>query len=216
MDSAIQEYKRTNQWRQLSIAAARIGDNNLARLANARALTEERGIVKIESISINWMDAYSNSPQLSIVLNREVVSDEYIYEHREGYYFARVGPVCNFYAYTAPGRGYGGAKINIVLSDGSEKLLVGPWSGNSGGTNRLFNQTKECAYIGRYNIAGAVDIDAIIPFLKEKGLGLIKCNMGRGVYYSITSKKKYPDSLYGQKPTSTSSYKFVEEVLESQ
>ena len=60
------------------------------------------------------------------------------WEERGGYYRAQYGDLIQYFAYDGPGRGFGGAKFDIVMSDGEKRTLIGPWSSSSGVINHVF------------------------------------------------------------------------------
>ena len=97
---------------------------------------------------------------------------EYIYERREDLYFAvdeRTGQV-HYYAYSAPGTGFGGAKINVTMLDGSTETLIGPWSSRCGVINRVgFTPSKEVSIQSVYSMASAMTINAINELIAPLG-----------------------------------------------
>jgi len=185
-------------WRELANAKKREGDEAGYNLANARALTHERGAIEIVDIRPAWADKWDNCPGIQTLLNRRPESDEYIYTQHGSLYYAEVGPMCSYFSYTSPGRGYGGSKFKILLSDGTFKDLIGPWSSGSYAMNA--NGFGPCiessvtADVGVWNrgytyYGGSVRVDAVIPLLEKKGLGLILMESDT---YQPTSRKKYP------------------------
>ena len=165
----------------------------------ARALTLSRDPIIIEDIRPRWMDGSGNMPTLDIKLNRMPKSDEKVYTNPEGtsLYYSEVGPLCSFFSYTKPGGGYGGSHFKILMDDGSYKVLKGPWSSGCYAMNRhglgpcmsvsLTTSDKDWKR-GYTYCGGAILVEAVLPLLEQKGLGL--CLMDSHCY-EPTSRKKY-------------------------
>ncbi len=60
------------------------------------------------------------------------------YEKRGVLYRGEEGDAVRFFAYTGPGRGFGGAHFDITLLDGTPVTLIGPWSSRAGAVNKFF------------------------------------------------------------------------------
>lgn len=173
-------------WERVHELKVRTGDEAGARVALANKLTFELGPIVLEDVEIDWADGWANDPRVNVKANREPKAEEFLYEHKESYYFARVGCVCRFVHYVRPGSGFGGRTFHLTMKDGSIESLYGPWSGNSLGARRAgFPATKEASGAG-----GAITIEALVPLLKTKGLGLCETHGG---FFTVTSRAKYPD-----------------------
>ena len=206
MDKALSTLERNaindpSLWRRVATKKKRIGDMPGFLLANARTSTFERGDIKVVAVAVDWMDRYANSPRIKVLLNREPGRDEFIYQtnkEQPSLHYAEVGPVCRFFSYSKPGRGYGGAKFTILMRNGSFKDLIGPWSSGSYAMNTHgFGPCMDVSYTadtrvwakGHTYCGGSVRVDSVIPLLEEKGLGL--CLMEANTYQP-TSRSKYP------------------------
>lgn len=185
-------------WRQLVSEYNRFGDEKKSKIANARALSFERGAVEIKDIMPNWHDGWSNGPTLKVVVSREPHPDEFIYTQKGPLYFANVGPICSFFAYERLGRGYGGRRFDILMNNGETKSLIGPWSSGSYAMNKngfgpclSVSLTADLTVMNRgfTFIASSILVSTALPLLAKKGLGLVLMESGM---YEITSRKKYP------------------------
>ena len=88
------------------------------------------------------------------------------YTERNGMYFAedaRSGRVSYFYWDGKPnGRGFGGAKYELTMVDGSTRVLEGPWSSNSCAMNKEgFKPSMEVTIHCLYNMADAMTVEEI-------------------------------------------------------
>lgn len=76
--------------------------------------------------------------------------------------------VVSFYAYSGPGRGYGGAHITLNTVDG-EETLIGPWSSRCGVMNHAFQASMEIVLVGKYRMASAMTFSALNKYLRQCG-----------------------------------------------
>ncbi|MGW8177501.1 MAG: hypothetical protein ACWGQW_01725 [bacterium] len=84
---------------------------------------------------VNWWEAYANEPGLQILVDKMPDLGDLRYEERNGLYYAEKDGYVSFYYYVRPGEGFGGRAFKVVMKDGEEKILKGPWSSNSGSMN---------------------------------------------------------------------------------
>lgn len=82
--------------------------------------------------------------------------------------------VAFYYSYSGPGRGFGGARIEIPVEDGTTHVLIGPWSSRCGVMNHAFQASMEVVLNSRYNMAGAMTFTALNKYLAPMGL---QCDM---------------------------------------
>lgn len=88
--------------------------------------------MKINNASVQWHEGYLNHPELLIDVDRDQVNyDHILFEKRGDLYYGESQGLVNFFAYSGPGQGYGGASFPIKMKDGSKETLVGPWSSRS-------------------------------------------------------------------------------------
>ena len=67
---------------------------------------------------------------------------DYLYECEEdSLYMGFYGHLVQYFAYSEPGRGYGGARVDITMMDGESRTLIGPWSSRTGVINYAFKDT---------------------------------------------------------------------------
>ena len=116
---------------------------------------------------------FKNKWELEIIIPKELWElyedrSHMQYEQRGSMYFAqdeRTGRVSYFF-YEKPGRGFGGYTYNLPMKDGTTAILHGPWSSNSHAMNHAgFEPSKEVTIQGRYNMAGAMTVEAINQLL---------------------------------------------------
>lgn len=173
-------------WSRVHELKTRMGDEAGARVTLANKLTFELGPIVLEDVEIDWADGWANDPRINVRSNRIPQAEEFLYERKDNYYFAKVDCVCLFIYYDRPGSGFGGRTFHLTMKDGSIESLHGPWSGNSLGAKLAgFPPTMAAAGAG-----GAITIDALVPLLKTKGLGLCETHGG---FFTVTSRAKYPD-----------------------
>lgn len=213
--------------RRLAAEYRRLGSENMARLADAVALQYERGPVEVLDINIEWCERYANPPRLNVRVSRLPQNDEWIFtQHHEitGLHYAEVHGMCQFYSYVRPDRGYGGARFKILMANGEEKTLIGPWSSGSYAMNQHgFGPCMEIGVTDKPEViakakghtyyGGAITIEKILPALQAKGYGLVLMQSNT---YEITSRAKYPDRKYHAKsckPGSMGSFCTVKEVV---
>ena len=103
--------------------------------------------------NIHYHRVYSNLPSLRYTSNRKMDSlidnlrkDIRYRLVKNGLYLGmnwKNPSLISFFAYKAPGHGYGGAEFMITMENGDTRLLTGPWSSRAG----LFN-TDEIQIVG--------------------------------------------------------------------
>ena len=62
--------------------------------------------------------------------------DDFRFIKRGPLYFAELGGLVRFYHYEKPGEGFGGREFSVILEDGTEETLIGPWSSGPSYMNR--------------------------------------------------------------------------------
>lgn len=115
-------------------------------------------MVQINSAKIDWMERFSNLPNLVVHVDnlplREEVAFRQIVHSWDGAVatsrslWGRVGDFCTFNFWTASDQtGYGGSTFTYKLEDGTSLSLKGPWSSNSLSMNRYFPTCHEVTLI---------------------------------------------------------------------
>jgi hypothetical protein len=94
--------------------------------------------MKILKAQLDWMGSWANSPDLRVLIDAYPNTDNLRYRRSMSLYYAHLEGLARFYYYAKPDRGFGGREYKITLEDGSEKILKGPWSSNSGAVNKHF------------------------------------------------------------------------------
>lgn len=92
---------------------------------------------KILDIQVDWREHVLNDPELKILLDRFAESDRFLYTKDGGIYYAEFGAVVRFYAHfgKTPEEnqgGFGGARFELTMIDGTKITLVGPWTSRAG------------------------------------------------------------------------------------
>lgn len=89
--------------------------------------------MEVLNAKVDWNLRWANPPSLYLLVDK--IPDDLEYEQRGSLYFAEKEGFVNFFYYHVPDQGYGGRKFHLKMKDGSEKVLIGPWSSNSSAMN---------------------------------------------------------------------------------
>lgn len=98
----------------------------------------------------SWLseERFANTPRLCITLSREFDYPALRFKHKGGYWYAeKDGFVMAHYHTRSPEQqdGYGGRHFPIVMEDGEEVVLKGPWHSNTADFYRVTGmQLVEC------------------------------------------------------------------------
>lgn len=95
--------------------------------------------MKVVKAKIDWMEKWSNNPELVVAVEDWPSSEEFRYEQRGNLFFAEKDGAVSFFSHSGKDEnlgGYGGDEFKIRMIDGTEKILKGPWSSRSGVMNR--------------------------------------------------------------------------------
>lgn len=161
--------------------------------------------MKVLDANIDPMNGYSNPAKLHLLVDKIPERSEMVYEQKGSLYFAEKDGLCKFYAYTAPGNGYGGNEFTINMKDGTTKVLKGPWSSRSGCMNRFFTHSVEVTitddkdHWDLYEKTGmtsvAVTIDVIVDALKFIPAWSVICiDEGEGMDITYNFAKVWPSN----------------------
>lgn len=123
--------------------------------------------MEIISASINWYERYVNNPVLKIETSEAAVRghNDFVYEEKDGCYFAEKDGFVSFFYYQAPGEGFGGSHFTLNMKDGTKKTLIGPWSSRAGAMNCRFEQ--QCLdVVYNNNLGGACTLETAQEAIK--------------------------------------------------
>ncbi len=93
---------------------------------------------------VDWMEGRANRPHLYLLVDYVPSLEAMRFRLHDkggtidgGMYFAEDDGFCQFFSHHGSGNngGFGGAKYDITMIDGSPKTLLGPWSSNAGEMN---------------------------------------------------------------------------------
>lgn len=81
---------------------------------------------------VYWADGYSNDPNLYVRVSSEPDRSSFLFEEKDGYYFAENPDGLIKYVYknnpAVPDEGFGGAQRTVRMKDGSERSWIGGWA----------------------------------------------------------------------------------------
>lgn len=121
---------------------------------------------KITSISLR-----KNAGRFDLMVETDGESPGYPnmkFEKRGNLYRAQSGIWISFFAYKAPGDGYGGAAFDIELVDGTKETLIGPWSSNADSIFKAFPDRDEPVNVILPRcISGHISRNAIEKWIEE-------------------------------------------------
>lgn len=99
--------------------------------------------MEVLNAKVDWNLRWANAPSLYLLVDKIPVG--MVYEQKGSLYFAEKEGLVDFFYYDRPDQGYGGRKFHLKMKDGSEKMLIGPWSSNSSAMNDAgFPLCMEC------------------------------------------------------------------------
>ena len=97
--------------------------------------------MQIIDLKINWWAGYGNGPSVAILVDKIPPREELHYEHKPpGIYYAEEGGYVSFFyksdkLFSKQEDGFAGRHFPLKMKGGTEKVLKGPWSSNSGSVN---------------------------------------------------------------------------------
>jgi hypothetical protein len=86
---------------------------------------------------VKWMEGWGNRPTIAIAVDKLPDRSALRYEQRGSLYYAELEGLVSFFSYSRPDDGFGGRHFDIVMTDGSKKKLIGPWSSRAGAMNSV-------------------------------------------------------------------------------
>jgi hypothetical protein len=163
-------------------------------------------MAKIIDVDVDMMEQFNAaSPQIIVLFDKDDFFD-IKYQERENVYLGILEDRASFYYYEKPGSGFGGRRIEVEMVDGSKRVLIGPWSGNSDSVNHFFPEfgiieitscenKKNWDEGDRYGCGGAVLIAPLAKKLKEKGYRCGIINTGYGNYFEVLRENGTPKCI---------------------
>jgi len=143
--------------------------------------------MKILDAKIKWMLGWINNPRLYLLVDRVPLLKEYKFKYKNCLYYAELDGAVRFYYYFKSDEGFGGRHFNIIMENGQEKTLEGPWSSRAGCANKLgfgpcmdiaFTDEKEVWNRGYTFFTGAITLE-----LAEQALKIIRCKIDHPLYF---------------------------------
>lgn len=136
-------------------------------------------MMKCLSSKVNWMFGWANNPSLEFVVDEIPKRDSLRYHQIMGidgelFYAQTPEGYVSFFAYNPRNQnGFGGCTFNIILTDGTKRALVGPWSCRAGVFNALgYGPCIDVTLSEEYNYAGHVTVEWATANLPE-GIELV-------------------------------------------
>lgn len=151
----------------------------------------------ISNVEVDWMMDFGNSPRILVSFtkdtNEEIVSilkgHTFRYTCKDGFYRSILGERVDYFYHPDKGitnaGGFSGRSITILLEDGSEVVLQGPWSSNSLVVNRIYADGNDAIEVSIVNedknkiaTATAATVAGVARWIKENNpdFGLVKTN----------------------------------------
>jgi len=135
--------------------------------------------MKLLKARINWMEKYLNDPFLEILVDEFPKTKDLRFQKKGPLYYAEKNGFVRFFYYSAPGDGFGGNIFNIIMKNGKEEILEGPFSSSAEALNKFgFGPCVDVSItndLNSYNrgytfYSGSVSVDFI-----KKSKHLIDC-----------------------------------------
>ncbi len=128
--------------------------------------------MKILKVEVDWMEKFANDPYWIVYVDELPPYESLAYhKYDSGHYVSeRTDGHVNFLHWQRPGEGFGGRMFKLILDDGSQVQLKGPWSSRAGSINLWTpHKVADCTYRtmeGRGGgIAGAICIRELMTFI---------------------------------------------------
>lgn len=154
--------------------------------------------MKILDLRVDWYLDYGNDPVFEILVDKIPDRKLLHYENNAWAWFAELDGYVSFFSWRGPANegGYGGSRFPITMKDGSEKVLLGPWSSGSYAMNAVgdfpqclcvhMTDDKDVWQRGHTFMSGAVTLQLINDFLAEHpelNLDYERQSLGIGWHY---------------------------------
>lgn len=134
---------------------------------------------KILDIKVKWNELIANDPELQILLDWIPKFATIEHDVKDGLYYAEYGAYVHFTLHDGDPEkqdGYGGARFDLKMKDGTTKTLHGPWSSRAGVVNaKGFGPCMDVSMTNKPEVmergytfcAGAVTIKAVQEWLEK-------------------------------------------------
>ena len=93
--------------------------------------------MKLLKAKVDWMEKFGNDPRLKVLVDKVPNKEDLRYSYKNGLYYAELDGYVSFFSYRGPGNGFGGNVFDIVMTDGRNVSLVGPWSSRAAVANSV-------------------------------------------------------------------------------
>lgn len=96
--------------------------------------------MNITGVKIDWMEAYSNKPSITVLVDERMPHmDELKWMRNDGLYYTVLscGIIDKMYHDPRNEHGYSGREFRLPMLDGSYKTIKGPWSSRAQAINQL-------------------------------------------------------------------------------
>lgn len=175
--------------------------------------------MRILDAKIDWFVGAANHPTLKVLVDRRYNYQEFKYEQHQNLFFGERDGQVSFFAYSAPGEGYGGHRFNIEMKDGSARELIGPWSSGTYATNMFFTPAMEVSITDKPEVmecgytfyAGYITLPMVLEAIK-----VLRIKHNEQVYLMIEDwsdnvrpRRHYPYTAYETMQTQHKSFVFT-------
>ena len=157
--------------------------------------------------SINWMEDWDNHPTIDMEVDKLPNRKDYRYRAYPVaggtlYVSDNTEIISFFYHDKNDETGYGGSSFTLIMEDGSEVTIKGPWSSNGTAVERVTGVSSVCAHVkervtGEY--AGATSCHIPEKLAREicerEGAFLIDCTTNNGNTFWKNTPSLDPDKL---------------------
>lgn len=155
--------------------------------------------MNIKGAKVDWLEKWSNSPELNILVDEIIDHNLLKYKKNETnlgnvLYFGEYNGVVSFFCHSPKDEsGYGGRTFTLTLEDNSKIDIKGPWSSRSGVMNRYFTPSIEVSIKDDkgHNYAGNITIELAEKIINDFNLKikLVKEEKDGDITYNIQIDK---------------------------
>lgn len=150
---------------------------------------------------------WANSPDLVVLVDEVPSFSEALFTQHNTMYVADTNGYVRYYYYQAPGDGFGGGCIDLKMSDGTTKTLIGPWSSRAGVVNRIgcgpvmdvivFEKREEFER-GYTGMIGCLRLELALEAARMCNEKLLQYGDGHGEFYYVPTWQGVPKKMLGR------------------